>query len=183
MTSWYKYYILPQELKFNAEGIRYIWEMRPLDAHKIKVFGKEYLTPRLQQAYGRDYPFSGTIAKSAGQIPDIFRTLVLYLNKKHSSNFNMMLINWYRDGNDYIGMHSDNESQMKIDTPVVTVSLGAERDFFLVEKNSKKKQIFRLENNSVFVMGGTCQKTHKHGLPKRKNVKNYRISLTFREFK
>ena len=52
-----------------------------------------------------------------------------------------------------------------------------------VEKATKKKQTFLLENNSVFVMGGTCQKTHKHGLPKRKKVKDYRISLTFREFR
>ncbi len=95
----------------------------------------------------------------------------------------MLLINWYRDGNDYIGMHSDDEKQMKAETPVATVSLGTQRDFFLVEKKTKKKQVFKLENNSVFVMGGTCQKTHKHGLPKRKKIKTYRISLTFREFK
>lgn len=183
MTSWYKYYMLPEELRFSAEEIKHIWGMKPSEAHKIRVFGKEHFTPRLQQAYGRDYPFSGTISHSAGSIPAIFQNLLVYLNNKYSSKFNMMLINWYRDGEDYIGMHSDDESQMKVDTPVVTVSVGAERDFFLVEKTTKKKQIFRLENNSVFVMGGTCQKTHKHGLPKRKKVKNYRISLTFREFK
>ena len=37
-----------------------------------------------------------------------------------------------------------------------------------------------LENNSVLVMGGTCQKTHKHGITKKPTIKNYRISLTFR---
>jgi alkylated DNA repair dioxygenase AlkB len=39
-----------------------------------------------------------------------------------------------------------------------------------------------LENNSVLVMGGTCQKTHKHGITKKPTIKNYRISLTFRVF-
>lgn len=39
-----------------------------------------------------------------------------------------------------------------------------------------------LENNSVLVMGGTCQKTHKHGITKNPKIKNYRISLTFRVF-
>jgi len=179
----HEYYILPVDLRFDDKLVEKVWEMRPPKAHKIRVFGKEHYTPRLQQAYGRDYPFSGTTARSGGPIPLIFQNLLVYLSKKHSANFNMMLINWYRDGNDYIGMHSDDESHMKADTPVVTVSLGAERDFFLVEKATKKKQTFLLENNSVFVMGGTCQKTHKHGLPKRKKVKDYRISLTFREFR
>jgi len=178
----HEYYILPADLKFDDKLVEEIWQMRPSEAHKIRIFGKEYYTPRLQQAYGRDYSFSGTIARSGGPIPLIFQKLLAYLSKRYSSNFNMMLINWYRDGNDYIGMHSDDESQMKVNTPVVTISLGTERDFFLVEKATKNKQTFLLENNSVFVMGGTCQKTHKHGLPKRKMVKDYRISLTFREF-
>jgi alkylated DNA repair dioxygenase AlkB len=183
MASWHEYYNLPAELRFDNDTIEKVWKMRPPGAHKIRVFGKEYFTPRLQQAYGRDYPFSGTIAQCAGPIPEVFNNLLLHLNKKYSSNFNMLLINWYRDGNDYIGMHSDDEKQMKAETPVVTVSLGTQRDFFLVEKKTKKKQVFKLENNSVFVMGGTCQKTHKHGLPKRKKIRTYRISLTFREFK
>ena len=70
----------------------------------------------------------------------------------------MMLINWYRNGNDYIGMHSDDEKQLKENSPVVTISLGVERDFILKNIETKEKSVYNLENNSVLTMGGTAKK-------------------------
>ncbi len=75
MASWHEYYNLPTELRFDNDTIEKVWKMRPLLPHKIRVFGKEYDTPRLQQAYGRNYPFSGMVAKSAGPIPEV---LIIY---------------------------------------------------------------------------------------------------------
>ena len=49
-------------------------------------------------------------------------------------------------------------------------------------KETKEKIIYELESNSVLVMLGTCQKTHNHSLPKRIRVKDYRISITLRQF-
>ena len=182
MSTWVEYFKLPEKLSFSEEVVSKIYNMRPEVKSKIKMFGKEVEIPRLQKAYGRSYAFSGAVAEASEPIPEIFKNIKEFLDKRYNVNFNMMLINWYCDGNDYIGEHSDNEKQIKENTPIITVSLGAERDFVLKDIKTKKRKVYKLENNSVFTMGGTCQKTHKHSLPVRKLVKNYRISLTFRVF-
>tara|TARA_B110000003_G_C16378816_1_gene429608 strand:- start:17 stop:571 length:555 start_codon:yes stop_codon:yes gene_type:complete len=180
--TWIEYFRLPVSLEIGDETREEIWGMKPDAPSKVKVFGKEYDTPRLQRAYGKSYSFSGSVAEAAEPIPEMFMKIVDFLNKRYHRNFNMMLINWYRDGNDYISMHSDDENQLKENSPVVTISLGVERDFVLKNMETNERNVYNLENNSVLTMGGTCQKTHKHGLPVRKKVTDYRISLTFREF-
>jgi alkylated DNA repair dioxygenase AlkB len=140
-----------------------------------------YDTPRLQQAYGKDYAFSGTISKAL-PIPEIFVGLIEYMNMRYSRNFNMLLINWYLTGENYIGMHSDDESKMTPDSPVITISFGSTRDFVLKNKTTNEKIMIPMTNNDVLVMGGKCQKTHRHGVPKRLRVKSPRISVTLREF-
>jgi len=112
----------------------------------------------------------------------MFINRIDYFNKKYERNFNMLLINWYRNGDDYIGMHSDNEKQLVKNSPVITISLGQERIFVIENKLSKKKEKILLKNNEVFVMGGDFQNKYKHGLPKSKKATNYRISITLREF-
>lgn len=176
-----EYFKLPTEICFSNEEINYIWENRPNNQHTIKLYGKEVLCPRLQECQGKDYYFSGAILK-AKPIDNIYKKLIDFLNTKYKVNFNMLLINWYRDGKDYIGPHSDDETSIKNNTPIITVSLGITRDFILKDNITKERQIYKLENNSVLVMGGTCQKTHKHSLPQRKKIKDYRISITLREF-
>ena len=180
--TWIEHFQLPVSLEIGDEMQEEIWGMKPDAPSKVKVFGKEYNTPRLQRAYGKSYSFSGSVAEATEPIPEMFMKIVDFLNKRYHRNFNMMLINWYRDGNDYIGMHSDDEKQLKENSPVVTISLGVERDFVLKNMETNERNVYNLENNSVLTMGGTCQKTHKHGLPVRKKVTDYRISLTFREF-
>lgn len=182
MFTWTEYFKLPQNLCFSDEIINEIYNMRPEVKSKIKMFGKDVELPRLQKAYGRSYTFSGAVAEASDPIPELFKNIKEFLDKRYNVNFNMMLINWYRDGNDYIGEHADNEKQIKENTPIITVSLGAERDFVLKEIKTKTRKVYKLESNSVFTMGGTCQKTHKHSLPVRKKVQDYRISLTFRVF-
>jgi len=91
-------------------------------------------------------------------------------------------LNYYRDGNDYIGYHTDKEvSEGDI---IASISLGATRKFILRSKDwkkgDKKKYEFNLENGSLLIMNEHAAKTYwKHALPKMKNVK-LRINITFR---
>ena len=84
------------------------------------------------------------------------------MNDKYKVNFNQILLNWYRDGEDYIGMHSDDESEIIKNTPIITVSLGTTRDFVLQEKEKcegeRKREVIKMEDNMAVVMGGTCQR-------------------------
>ena len=181
-TTWIEYFKLPDNLEFSAEDYNTIWEMRPEEAHTIKIFGKEIKSPRLQKTYGKSYKFSGTVLEASEAIPEMFSPVINYMRQKYNSNFNMLLINWYRNGDDYIGMHSDDETQFIEGSPVITITLGVTRPFILKHKYNNDKKIVNVENNTVLVMGGTCQITHKHGLPKRKKITESRISITLREF-
>ena len=186
MSTWWESFNLPESIRYGKEDYEYLWGIRPDKPHKVRVYGKEFDTPRLQKAYGRDYKFSGTIAHS-DPVPEILNRLIEYMNDKYKVNFNQILINWYRDGEDYIGMHSDDESDIIKGSPVITVSLGTTRDFVLQEKKEngdgkREREVIKMEDNMVVVMGGTCQKTHKHGVPKRKRIKGSRISITLRCF-
>jgi alkylated DNA repair dioxygenase AlkB len=181
-TTWYQYYLLPNHLQVNNNLFEELWKMHPEEFHQIKIFGKVHNTPRWQKSYGKDYVFSGNVA-FADNIPDILIPYLDWANHTYQINFNQILINWYNDGKHYIGMHSDDEEQLIKKSPVMGMSLGAPRKFVIHSKDKEYKNSFIVENNSVYVMGGTFQKTHKHGLPKQMKVKDRRISITFRQFK
>ena len=93
-------------------------------------------------------------------------------------------LNYYRDGNDYIGYHTDSEM---VDGDIIaSISLGAKRRFLMRHKKYKsdtikiKKHEFMLEDGSLFIMDYNAGKEHwKHSLPKMKNV-GPRINITFR---
>lgn len=177
--SWIEYDKLPQHLEFTLFHYGILWKMRPKKTKKFEMFGKECEMKRLQQVYGQDYMFSGKLHESK-PIPVIFTCLIEYFNKKYSRNYNMILVNWYRDGNDNIGFHADDEKQIKPESEIITISLGVERDFVI--KNSKIKKSIIMEHNSFLTMGGNCQKELKHSVPTRKNITKERISITLREF-
>lgn len=93
---------------------------------------------------------------------------------------NAVLGNKYNDGSQYIGYHSDSERDLHDNAFIVSVSLGAERDFVFKHIETGKKVSIMLKSGSVLLMGGDCQKNWKHGLPKRLKIKDSRINLTFR---
>ena len=64
---------------------------------------------------------------------------------------------------------------------IASVSLGATRDF-LLRKNSdhSEKHVFNLSSGDLIIMRGNTQKTWMHAVPRRANVKDGRINLTFR---
>jgi len=92
------------------------------------------------------------------------------------------LLNWYKDGQDSIGEHSDNEKGLVKRGVIACVSLGAERTFIFRNKKDKKiTHKISLANGSLIVMKGTTQQYWKHLIPKEKSIKEGRISLTFRQ--
>ena len=98
---------------------------------------------------------------------------------------NYAQLNYYRDGQDYIGWHSDSEVE-KGDL-IASISLGAERKFSLRHKDYKTnddipKYNFKLGNGSLLIMDyNTANKYWKHCLPKMKNISDGRINITFRD--
>jgi alkylated DNA repair dioxygenase AlkB len=98
-----------------------------------------------------------------------------------------VLLNHYRDGNDSIAYHADNEA-VDIDKNIIaSISVGATRVFCLRPKNGRTKPLvaepkmkFELSHGSLIVMQGDTQKSWIHAIPKDAKVTEPRINLTFR---
>ena len=94
-------------------------------------------------------------------------------------NINSCLINKYPNGHHFIAPHRDSEISFGEEPTIVNLSLGATRT--LLFENSNENFSFDLESGSLFIMGGSSQKSYLHSI-KKSECNNIRYSLTFREF-
>lgn len=116
-----------------------------------------------------------------------WHSLVSSIKRKVESvcdyQFNSVLLNYYRDGQDSNGWHSDDEAELGINPVIASISLGAARDFHLRYKKDKGvKQSILLESGSLLLMKGETQSYWQHQIPKRAKADG-RINLTFRFIK
>ena len=94
--------------------------------------------------------------------------------------FNSCLLNLYHTGEEGMAWHSDDETDLKKNGAIASLSLGAERKFAFKHKQSKEKVELYLEHGSLLVMKDTTQSHWLHRLPPTKKVTTARINLTFR---
>lgn len=155
------------------------WKQEP-----IKIFGKSVLQPRLTAYYGtKAYTYSGANMQPfpwnqpLWQIKDKIEPLV-------NTQFNGVLLNLYRDGQDYIGWHSDDENDLAKGSVIGSLSLGETRRFiFRRRDNHQNKVELTLNDGDFLVMGGDTQKFWQHHVPKSAKSTQPRINLTFRVIK
>jgi alkylated DNA repair dioxygenase AlkB len=156
----------------------------PWRQHKILVWGKMHLQPRLVAWYGdpdTEYTYSGITLE-----PMPWTCLLLEIRRRvedaTAASFNSVLLNYYRDNRDSMGFHSDFEPVLG-DRPVIaSVSLGEERTFILKHKTNKLAKPVRLKlaSGSVLLMKGETQRYWQHGVAKLARPCGPRINLTFR---
>ena len=178
---------IDDNLILNKSNFNELWNLHPSDFGKIKIYGKEINTPRYFQNYGEGiYKFSN-ITHDSQPLPGILKPYLDWINNRETINYNGILVNWYESGHHYIGAHSDDEKSLIKNTNIYCFSFGQERDFVVQSKNDKSdKKKFTLNNNTLLVMGGECQKYYKHSIPKVTGKKadnmGKRISVTIRAF-
>ena len=85
----------------------------------------------------------------------------------------------YRDGNDSVAFHGDTTARSMVEALVATVSIGSPRRFMLKPAEGGASIALPLGRGDLVVMGGTCQRTWRHGIPKVANA-GPRIALMFR---
>lgn len=151
---------------------------------KIKLFGKEHLIPRQQCFQGESelsYRYSNLILQTEHWHPwvqQIQQQLLLQMGL----SFNAVLLNFYRNGQDSMGWHSDDEPELGRNPIIASLSLGQERRFVLRHRFDKQhpKQEVLLQSGSLLIMKGTTQHYWQHSVPRTKKPLNPRINLTFR---
>lgn len=88
---------------------------------------------------------------------------------------------YYRDGSDSVAWHGDTIGRSRTeDTMVAIVSLGATRVLALRPKGGGRSLRFPLGHGDLLVMGGSCQRTWEHSVPKTTQPTGPRISVQYR---
>ncbi|WP_228852221.1 alpha-ketoglutarate-dependent dioxygenase AlkB family protein [Aegicerativicinus sediminis] len=149
----------------------------------IKIFGKEFMQPRLIALYGNEgleYTYSGTTLKTERWSLEL-EEIKKKIEEKIDYKFNSVLANLYRNGNDSNGWHADNEKSLGKNPVIASISLGAARTFKMKHNLMPDAKLnITLEHGSLLVMEGQTQHFYKHQIPKTKKNVSERINLTFR---
>lgn len=129
--------------------------------------------------YGRD-KFARTYkSQPTHPVIEIIRAQLLH---QIGVNFDVVFLNLYENERNHLGWHADDSPEMSDDHPIVTVSLGAEREIWFRENGSANVVKLLLQNGSACIMLPGMQDTHQHRIPKCDRKCGPRISLTFRKY-
>jgi alkylated DNA repair dioxygenase AlkB len=155
----------------------------PWEAHTIKMFGKEYPQPRLVAWFGdpgSEYSYSGLKMNVRPWIEPV--QALRQIAEQHAQVvFNSVLVNLYRDGDDKVSWHRDNEPELGNTPTIGSISLGAPRRFKFRHLETKEQVEATLEPGSLVVMSGLSQSCWEHEVPRQKSIREPRINLTFRQ--
>jgi alkylated DNA repair dioxygenase AlkB len=154
------------------------WKQEP-----ISVYGKTVMQPRLTAWYGDPgsaYRYSGITMH-----PEAWTPVLMEIRQRVESIspviFNSALLNQYRDQQDSVGWHRDNEKSLGINPVIASVSFGAPRTFlfrYYADKSIRKS--LELTHGSVLLMQGATQHCWEHSIPKQARPAGPRINITFR---
>ena len=147
----------------------------------VVVYGKRHLQPRLSAWYGdAAYRYSGLSLVPAPFTP-LLETLRTAVEQATGCDFNSVLLNYYRNERDSMGMHADDEPELGPEPAIASLSFGAERTFVLRHKTTKATLRLPLTDGSLLLMRGSTQQNWLHGINKTTKPLGPRVNLTFRK--
>ncbi|MDY6948009.1 MAG: alpha-ketoglutarate-dependent dioxygenase AlkB [Pseudomonadota bacterium] len=156
----------------------------PWRTEVINLWGKEHQQPRLTAWFGHAearYSYSGL---SLVPLPwtELLSRVRGRVEALAGAHFNSVLLNYYRDHRDSMGMHSDDEPELGRNPTIASVSLGEQRTMVLKHRSRKelKPVHLPLEHGSLLLMKGATQHHWKHGINKLSRPCGPRVNLTFR---
>jgi len=162
----------------------------PLRAETIRILGRDVTTPRLTSWHGdpgASYVYSKTLFLPEPWTPEL-ALVRQWLADAVGADFNGVLANHYRGGEDAMGWHSDDEPELGPDSPhdvlIASVSLGAPRRFLVRPKRASDglggSRAWDLGGGNLFLMGGATQRLFRHRLARTAKHVGPRLNLTFR---
>ena len=173
---------LPVDL--NREGrerFEDLWGLHPAVFYEMRQPGTGLTipVPRWQQAYGRDYRYSGNVNRAL-PIPPMLELYLAWVRSAFDARLNGLLLNWYDA--ELARPHRDSIAGLVEGTPIVTISLGAARMFRLSPAKGKGFVDFEAAHGTVLVVPWETNRHLKHAVPHRATDTGRRISVTARAF-
>ena len=154
----------------------------PWESMIIKMFGKDTKIPRLQCWIGDkgcEYRYSGKQLNRQIWSQDLIM-IRKKIYKELKIDFNSVLANYYRDGKDSMGWHSDDEKELGPNPTIASISFGSERDLVFRNKITKETLAIPQTNGCLILIDGETQRNWQHSIKKTRKVIGPRINLTFR---
>ena len=168
----------------DAAFARLLGEIR-WEQHRVRLFGRELPAPRLSCWIGDPgaaYTYSAVRFEPRPWTPAL-AALRDRLNDLLGAGFNSVLANRYRNGQDSMGWHADDEPELGPQPLIASLSLGAPRRFLLRSRDRQQRAELLLTHGSLLVMEGNTQARTQHALPKTTRPVGERINLTFRRIR
>lgn len=144
-------------------------------AERRRMYDRVVDVPRLVRFYGAGEPFPDPILAAARD------ALGTYYEPELGERFTTAGLCYYRDGRDSVAWHGDTGGRSStIDTMVAIVSVGTPRPLLLRPRGGGTSLRFVVGHGDLLVMGGSCQRTWEHAVPKVSAATGPRISIQFR---
>jgi len=151
---------------FNYCNSNIVWHQ-----DRYNFGGREVLAPRLTALYGsKSYSYSG---QTLNPIPftKALNKLKSLIEKPCLSDYNIVLLNQYRNGEDSVSWHTDAEKSLGKNPIIASISIGCTRNFKFREKNNHKNQHqIELEHGDLIIMKGETQHYWEHCVTFRKII-------------
>jgi len=150
-------------------------EAVPWRAERRHMYDRVVDVPRLLCFYGEGEPLPHPLLTAA------LRTLNAHYGAELGEPFRTAGLCLYRDGRDSVAWHGDRYGRgSREDTMVAILSLGAPRTFSLRPRGGGPSRRYEIGHGDLLVMGGSCQRTWEHAVPKTAQDVGPRISVQFR---
>ncbi|HEX8269590.1 MAG TPA: alpha-ketoglutarate-dependent dioxygenase AlkB [Flavobacterium sp.] len=155
----------------------------PWTEYEMEIYDKKVTAPRMIAWYeDKDNP--GADLNKPDWTPQLL-AIRERVEKETDLQFNSVLLNLYRNGNDGVAWHSDHEDKIGKNPSIASVTFGETRMFRLRHKFRKDipQQEIPLHHGSLLLMSGTTNTFWQHQVPKTSKQILPRINLTFRQVK
>jgi len=147
----------------------------PWRSERRRMYDRVVAVPRLVAWYDAGVPLPHSV------LTDARAALSAYYRPELGEPFTTAGCCLYRDGRDSVAWHGDTIGRSaREDTVVAIVSFGSPRTLLLRPRTGGQSRAFALGHGDLLVMGGSCQRTWEHAVPKTSKPVGPRVSVQFR---
>jgi alkylated DNA repair dioxygenase AlkB len=167
--------VLPGWVRGSDELFARLVDVVPWHAERRQMYERVVTVPRLLCFYGEDDDLPHPLLARSRE------ALSTHYGPELGEPFRTAGLCFYRDGRDSVAWHGDTIGRSKTeDTMVAIISLGAPRSLLLRPRDGGAALRYQLGHGDLLVMGGSCQRTWEHAIPKTARPVGPRISVQIR---